>query len=75
MKNAVPLNTIAKIYHITVSELLFAVQARCIEVVWIENEAYANASDFEFLNTSDEIFINTEPQSALSNDKVNHEFS
>jgi hypothetical protein len=74
MKNAVPLNTIAKIYHITVSELLFAVQARRIEVVWLENEAYAIASDFEFLNTSDEIFINIETESKFCDDTVDQEF-
>ena len=74
MKNAVPLNAIAKIYHITVSELLFAVQARRIEVVWLENEAYANASDFEFLNTSDEIFINIETESKFCDDTVDQEF-
>ena len=74
MKNAVPLNAIAKIYHITVSELLFAVQARRIEVVWLENEAYANASDFEFLNTSDEIFINIETDSTFCDGTVDQEF-
>ena len=74
MKNAVPLNTIAKIYHITVSELLFAVQARRIKVVWLENEAYADVSDFEFLNTSEEIFINIEADSRLCDDKVDQEY-
>lgn len=74
MKNAVPLNTIAKIYHITVSELLFAVQARRIKVVWLENEAYADVNDFEFLNTSEEIFINIEADSTLCDDKVDQEY-
>ena len=74
MKNAVPLNAIAKIYNITESELLFAVQARPIEVVWLEDEAYANASDFEFLNTSDEIFVNIETDSKLCDYTVDQQF-
>lgn len=37
-------------------------------------EAYANASDFEFLNTSDEIFVNIETDSKLCEYTVNQEF-
>jgi len=59
MKTAVPLNTIANTYGVSIHELLLLVSSMKLNLTYIENIAFVNASDFEFLSTTDDIFINT----------------
>lgn len=59
MKNAVPLSTIANTYNISIHELLRLVGSMKLRLTYVENIAFVNARDFDFLITADEIFINT----------------
>ena len=59
MKNAVPLNTIASTYNVSIHELLLLVSSMKLDLTYAEGIAFVNASDFEVLNTVEDIFIYT----------------
>jgi hypothetical protein len=59
MKNAVPLNTIASTYNVSIHELLLLVGSMKLDLIYVEGIVFVNASDFEVLNTVEDIFIYT----------------
>ena len=59
MKNAVPLNTVASTYNVSIHELLLLVSSMKLDLTYAEGIAFVNASDFEVLNTAEDIFIHT----------------
>ena len=59
MKDAVPLNTIASTYNVSIHELLLLVSSMKLDLTYAEGIAFVNASDFEVLNTLEDIFIYT----------------
>ena len=61
MRNAVPLVTIANTYNVSIQELLCLVAALKLDLVHLANTPFVCATDFEFLSTADEIFLNTSP--------------
>ena len=52
MKNAVPLNTIASTYNVSIHELLLLVSSMKLDLTYAEGIAFVNASDFEVLNNA-----------------------
>ena len=59
MKNAVPLNAISSTYNVSIHELLLLVSSMKLDLTYVEGIAFVNASDFEVLNTVEDIFIYT----------------
>ena len=55
MKNAVPLSTVANTFNFSTDQLMHLIAVMDLDLAIIQNTAFVNISEFEFLSVGDDM--------------------